>query len=328
MAKLLAFLALALVLLASVLATPVPAVHDLHETSLDLYALEGDDSKSGYFAVRVERTDKIVDLDAEQEKAFAASSSSPQDVDGTLLAARVTNILFMFNISPEGKVSIDGKPVPVGMSDVQVEADVQTGITAEGERLGKEELVNAWDRGLVGMKVLLESNETPDGITHLAINELITEVNGKGVVQRNVLQQRVNVHPDGHLTYEKPCHAPEETAQRMAEEAGRPHHGHGHGHGRCLGGRISAWFRHLSVPLKIFFAALLGMSFGVFAAALTRVLTAIFFPKPAAVAVFLTNAEDEKSPFLTKVDMDETEKLPVYDSNGYARVSDVKEAPQ
>ncbi|KAJ3180042.1 hypothetical protein HDU87_002265 [Geranomyces variabilis] len=328
MAKLLAFLALAIVLLASVLATPVPAVHDLHETSLDLYALEGDNSKSGYFAVRVERTDKIVDLDAEQEKLFA-SSSAPQDVDGTLLAARVTNILFMFNISPEGKVSIDGKPVPVGMSDVQVEADVQTGITAEGERLGKDELVNAWDRGLVGMKVLLESNETPDGITHLAINELITEVNGKGVAQRNVLQQRVNVHPDGHLTYEKPCHAPEETAQRMAEEAGRPHHGHGHhghGRGRCLGGRISAWFRHLSVPFKIFFAALLGMSFGVFAAALTRVLRAIFFPKPA-VAVFLTS--DDEKPFLTKVDMDEAEKLPVYDSNGYARVSsDAKEAQQ
>ncbi|KAJ3162403.1 hypothetical protein HDU86_004883 [Geranomyces michiganensis] len=321
MAKLWAFLALALVLLATVLATPVPAVHDLHETSLDLYALEGDDSKSGFFAVRVERTDKIVDLDAAQEKALA-SSSSPQNVDGTLLAARVTNILFMFKVSPDGHVSIDGKPVPVGMSDVQVEADVQTGVTAEGEKLSKSELVNAWDRGLVGMKVLLESNETPDGIVHLAITELITEVNGKGVAQRNALQQRVDVHPDGHLTYAKPCHAPEETAQRMAEDS-RPYHSHG----RCLGGRISAWFRHLSVPFKIFFAALLGMSLGVFAAALTRIVTAIFFPKPSAVAVFIAGS-DEKSPFLTKVDMDTDEKLPVYDSNGYARVSDVKEAQQ
>ncbi|KAI8915185.1 hypothetical protein DFJ77DRAFT_461592 [Powellomyces hirtus] len=316
MGKFLALWAIALVLLASVLATPVPAVHDLHATSLDLFALEGDDAQSGLFAVRVERVDKVMDLDESQEKALAAHD---QDVDGTLLAARVANIIVMFSVSPKGEVSVNGQPIPMGMSNVKVEADVQTGITADGEKMTKEELINAWDRGLVGMKVLVEGEKDAQGILHLVISEVVTEVNGKNnMAQRNAMQQLVDVYPDGQLVYKKPCAASAKTNELMGEHR-HGHHGHHGHHGRksCFVRKVSAWFNDLAFPAKIFFATLLGAFLGALASAFTRLM--VFMIRGPAVAVI--EIHDESEPFITKVSIEDAEKLPVYTSEGYTKVA-------
>ncbi|KAJ3011979.1 hypothetical protein HKX48_006548 [Thoreauomyces humboldtii] len=325
-------LVLAFCLLVSVLATPVPEIHDLHATSLDLYALE-DSNTGGRFAVRVERIDQVVDMDAEQESALAANS---EDVRGTLLAARVADVIVMFEITPTGVVSVNGQVVPMGMSNLQVEADVVTGVTADGEKLSEDQLTKAFDVGLVGMKVLVEGEKDHHGVSHLVISEVVTEINGEQVAQRNVMQQLVDIFPNGEISYRKPCGADQKTIDRMEDEPhghghGHGHHGkqHGHGgpygegrhHGQCMGRKLSAWLRSLPRSQRIFVATLFGVALTGFVAAVAAVMVKVIrratsCQAPAYTAVLLS--EDAADAVMVNVEKDE--KLPVYDSKGYTQV--------
>lgn len=187
--------------LACAIATPFPKIQDNHSTSLDLYAVDDSGSDYGRFLVRVERIDEIVDV---------KESADGKKEEGTLLGARVSDIIVAFDVSPKGEVSVNGVPVPMGMSNMQIEADVVTGITADGEKLTEAELTAAFDRGLVGLTVHVEGETVSNGeieVTRLTISELVQEINGQVVDQNQVMQQVLEIHPDGKIVRHKPCAA-------------------------------------------------------------------------------------------------------------------------
>ncbi|KAI8824487.1 uncharacterized protein EV422DRAFT_520270 [Fimicolochytrium jonesii] len=303
MAKYHAALLALVALIACVLATPVPGVHDVHQTTVDLYGVEHE-SQFGRFVVRVERVDQIVDLDEKNEAALAADGSLDK-IDGTLIATRISDVVVMFDVTPKAEVLINGKPVPMGMSNLQVEAEVITGVTAAGQKMmNAEQLKDAFETGIVGLKVFVQGQTSEDGVTRLTIAEAVNEVNGKEVIQQNVMEHVVEVHPDGTIVAKKPCAASKETIAAMGKH---------HGKKACMGRKISAWFQGLHYITKLLLAALLGVLLGVVAAAFMRIVT-LFLAGPSNAGYV---AVGEQVPVLVAVTMDADEKLPAYAADGY-----------
>ncbi|KAI9097012.1 hypothetical protein DFS34DRAFT_131472 [Phlyctochytrium arcticum] len=321
-----------LALSASTLAAPapVPEVKKLHETTLDLLQLDSD-NEYGRFAVRVSRTDELIDV---PDNIAATADELTALREGTLIAERIHDVVVMFDVSPKGDVSVNGVPVPIGMTNLKIEADVVTGVTVAGaEMLTDDQIDKEFDRGLIGMQVHVDGATVSDGIiefTRLIISEQITEVNGVEVLQENAMQQVVEIHPGGRLVRQKPCHANPEIAASFAQD--RQHNmdeqlmeeeGHNrNGHLGCLSRKVGKWFRHLPVAAKISISVVFGLVLGFIAVGFSHFILTTFF-KPAGYAVIPSSA-----PFVAVSFLDEKkdEKLPVYTPDGFVLPADDKKS--
>ena len=100
----------------------------------------------------------------------------------------------------------NGKPVEIGVSNIQVEAQMASNpaklaITSEEDAAI---LADSFDVGLVTVEVtatLLEELETEDGmiLRRIGVQELITEINGQKVVQTEAGQQILDIYDNGSL---------------------------------------------------------------------------------------------------------------------------------
>lgn len=100
----------------------------------------------------------------------------------------------------------NGKPVEIGVSNIQVEAQMaanpsKLSITTEEDAAL---LADSFDIGLVTVEVtatILDELKTDDGMVfrRLSVQELITEVNGQKVVQTEAGQQILDIFDNGSL---------------------------------------------------------------------------------------------------------------------------------
>jgi hypothetical protein len=104
------------------------------------------------------------------------------------------------------KLMCNGRPVDIGVSNVQVEA--QMAANPDKLMIASEEdaavLADTFDVGLATVEVtatILDELETEDGIKFRRINvqEKITEINGEKVVQTEAGQQILDVFDNGSL---------------------------------------------------------------------------------------------------------------------------------
>jgi hypothetical protein len=104
------------------------------------------------------------------------------------------------------KLMCNGRPVDIGVSNVQVEA--QMAANPDKLMIASEEdaavLADTFDVGLATVEVtatILDELETEDGIKFRRINvqEKITEINGEKVIQTEAGQQILDVFDNGSL---------------------------------------------------------------------------------------------------------------------------------
>jgi hypothetical protein len=100
----------------------------------------------------------------------------------------------------------NGKPVEIGVSNIQVEAQMAS--NPEKLSIASEEdaaiLADSFDVGLVTVEVtasILDELKTDDGMVfrRISVKELITEINGQRVVQTEAGQQILDVFDNGSL---------------------------------------------------------------------------------------------------------------------------------
>jgi hypothetical protein len=173
-----------LALSAAVFAAPL---QDISVTSIDLaentYNKQGDE----HLFVTVTRIDDLV------------------DDDGSLLAERIMAVRVTFDVE-ENQLMCNGKPVEIGVSNIQVEAQMaanpsKLSITTEEDAAL---LADSFDIGLVTVEVtatILDELKTDDGMVfrRLSVQELITEVNGQKVIQTEAGQQILDIFDNGSL---------------------------------------------------------------------------------------------------------------------------------
>lgn len=116
------------------------------------------------------------------------------------MAVRVTFDVF------ENQLMCNGKPVDIGVSNIQVEAQMANNPaklsieSAEDAAL----VADSFDVGLVTVEVtasVLDELKTDDGMVfrRISVQELITEINGQKVVQTEAGQQILDVFDNGSL---------------------------------------------------------------------------------------------------------------------------------
>ncbi|KAI9358746.1 hypothetical protein BD770DRAFT_386879 [Pilaira anomala] len=127
------------------------------------------------------------------------------DDDGTLLAERVMAVRVTFDIY-ENQLMCNGQPIEIGVSNIEVEAQMASNpqklIVASLEE--EAILADSFDIGLVKVEVtanILDELKTDDGLTfrRIGVKELITEINGERVVQTEAGQQILDVFDNGSL---------------------------------------------------------------------------------------------------------------------------------
>ncbi|KAI8146993.1 hypothetical protein BJV82DRAFT_597362 [Fennellomyces sp. T-0311] len=160
-------------------------IQDVSVTSVDLAEEPTDNHGSEHLYVTVTRTDDLV------------------DDDGSLLAERIMAVQVTFDVV-ENQVHCNGVPVEIGVSNIQVEAQIaanpeKLSITSEEEAAVLED---TFDIGLATVEVtatLLEELKTEDGVTlrRLQVQERIVEINGEDVVQTEAGQQILDIYEDG-----------------------------------------------------------------------------------------------------------------------------------
>ncbi|KAI9337881.1 hypothetical protein DFJ73DRAFT_848553 [Zopfochytrium polystomum] len=132
---------------------------DVHQTSLDLYAL-GKLDEGGSFAVSVSRVDDLV------------------GDNGKLLATKMYDVILMFDV-----------PVQMGLSNIVMQAGTIVGVTRDGvETMDRAAMEDAFDVGVVGLQVMATSEKFTDPVSkqsveRIMIGERIFELNGNKVIQ-------------------------------------------------------------------------------------------------------------------------------------------------
>ncbi|KAI9315242.1 hypothetical protein BX666DRAFT_1960683 [Dichotomocladium elegans] len=180
----LAYSLFALLLVSSVCAAPI---EDISVTSVDVAEQPVGNKGDELLYVTVTRTDDLV------------------DDDGSLLAERVMAVQVTFDVI-ENQLHCNGVPVQIGVSNIQVEAQ----IAANPEKLtitSEEDLAvleDSFDIGLATVEVtavFIDELKTEDGMTfrRLGVQERIIEINGEQVVQTDVGQQILDVFEDGQV---------------------------------------------------------------------------------------------------------------------------------
>lgn len=108
--------------------------------------------------------------------------------------------------APFIQLMCNGKPVEIGVSNIQVEAQMASN-PAKLAIASEEDaalLADSFDVGLVTVEVtasILDEQKTDDGMVfrRISVNELITEINGEKVVQTEAAQQILDVFDNGSL---------------------------------------------------------------------------------------------------------------------------------
>ncbi|KAG0167376.1 hypothetical protein DFQ30_006133 [Apophysomyces sp. BC1015] len=125
------------------------------------------------------------------------------DDDGSILAERVMAVQVTFDVI-ENELHCNGVPVQIGVSNIQVEAQVAANpakITIASEE-DAALLQDSFDIGLATVEVtaaIVEEHKTEDGMSfrRISVQEKITEINGKEVVQTEAGQQLLDVFENG-----------------------------------------------------------------------------------------------------------------------------------
>ncbi|EPB87099.1 hypothetical protein HMPREF1544_06123 [Mucor circinelloides 1006PhL] len=174
-------------LLALASLTIAAPLQDVSVTSIDLaentYNAKGDE----HLFVTVTRVDDLI------------------DDDGSLLAERIMAVRVTFDVV-ENQLMCNGKPVDIGVSNIQVEAQMANN-PAKLSIASEEDaalLADSFDVGLVTVEVtasVLDELKTDDGMVfrRISVRELITEINGEKVVQTEAGQQILDVFDNGSL---------------------------------------------------------------------------------------------------------------------------------
>ncbi|KAJ3282542.1 hypothetical protein HK104_010836 [Borealophlyctis nickersoniae] len=249
-------------------------------------------AKGERFAVSVKRVDELVDVDESETK-------------GKLVAARVVDVIVLFEVSPSGEVSVNSVPVPLGVSTIKTEAGMVMGVSADAN-MTKEELKEAFDVGIVAIEVHAKADRIAwdDGmeVTRLVIAERILEINGAQMEQNDIMQQVMILKEDGTVIRSMPCAVSAADADGILQP---------HGCWRRLRAHASA------IMMSIIFLG------GICAIAISRLCMTV---------VYGSDDMDDSATFLDRVQFydvyepvstgkaEEEDKLPAYTSNGYAAV--------
>ncbi|KAJ3108693.1 hypothetical protein HDU96_007452 [Phlyctochytrium bullatum] len=225
-------------LLAAASAAVAKPLNDVHATSLELYSVNALED-GGRFAVTVSREDDLVEK-------------------GDVVATRFTDIIMMFDVTPKGDVTVNGQLIPMGLTNVQVEAGTIVGTTPAGANLTRDQLESAFDIGVVGIQVLAASEHLVidnQNVTRITIAERVYELNGQEVVQSaaddSVVGQIVDVYANGTMVRQKAC------PMMVGEKLMPSPYGRRRG---CLR-RFARWFNALPAQSKAFVVVVFGTAF-------------------------------------------------------------------
>ncbi|KAI9266318.1 hypothetical protein EDC94DRAFT_34820 [Helicostylum pulchrum] len=174
-------------LLALATLTIAAPLQDVSVTSIDVventYNAQGDE----HLFVTVTRVDDLL------------------DDDGSLLAERIMAVRVTFDVY-ENQLMCNGRPVEIGVSNIEVEAQMASNPAKLSITSAEEAaiLADSFDIGLVKVEVtasILDELKTDDGMMfrRISVRELITEINGERVVQTEAGQQILDVFDNGSL---------------------------------------------------------------------------------------------------------------------------------
>ncbi|GAA5806366.1 hypothetical protein HPULCUR_011899 [Helicostylum pulchrum] len=174
-------------LLALATLTIAAPLQDVSVTSIDVventYNAQGDE----HLFVTVTRVDDLL------------------DDDGSLLAERIMAVRVTFDVY-ENQLMCNGRPVEIGVSNIEVEAQMASNPAKLSITSAEEAaiLADSFDVGLVKVEVtasILDELKTDDGMMfrRISVRELITEINGERVVQTEAGQQILDVFDNGSL---------------------------------------------------------------------------------------------------------------------------------
>jgi len=159
---------------------------DISSTSVSLEE-EQTSSTSEHLTVKISRVDDLV------------------DDNGDVLIERIMGVKLGFDIEDD-KITLNGVPLEVGPSSVEVEAAIladQSLMPEDGSAPDLTALENALDIGLVTVEVeaKVERILTDEGIPirHISVTERVVEINGKTVVQTVADQQFLDVYENGTI---------------------------------------------------------------------------------------------------------------------------------
>jgi len=150
------------------------------------------------FAVTVQRVDELL------------------EDDGSLLAARIVDVIFTFDMDQD-KLTVNGVPVDLGLTDVKVESVIIA--SGKATDMALEKLEKTFDNGLADVEVnataqellltmeelagklpenatdALNSGPTPDflAVRRVTISTRVKEINGVKVSQLNAVEQIIDV---------------------------------------------------------------------------------------------------------------------------------------
>ncbi|KAI8902747.1 hypothetical protein BC833DRAFT_561427 [Globomyces pollinis-pini] len=192
----------------------VPAIVDVHDTQAALIPLDGTSSSldPSHFAVQVVRIDDLVDTDAKKE-----------------LAVKTTAVLLKFDVDSDGLVTVNDRPVPMGISDLQIEAKTTVGLS---DGVDTTLVVDNMDVGIVDVQLNVKGfavNHNGIQFRRLVITENIIQVNKEEVQQQVLVQQVLQILPDGSVQRMAPCHVNSLDAESpISQDLLMAHHHHGY----------------------------------------------------------------------------------------------------
>jgi hypothetical protein len=181
------FLNLSALLLTTVLSLPLPIIEDIHETSVNVATNEPEYTEANRFTVEVTRVDELIETDDNSQKAI-----------------RATVVILEFDVNQDGEVVLNHCPIQMGISNIQIDAATVIS-TAEGFTLEQAEA--DLDIGLIEVEVYANAAiASKDGVQFRRIEliERITSINGNVVEQAILMQQFLDVLPDGTIMKTQP----------------------------------------------------------------------------------------------------------------------------
>ncbi|KAI9591706.1 hypothetical protein BDF19DRAFT_453963 [Syncephalis fuscata] len=157
------------------------------------------------FAVTVERVDDLL------------------DDDGRIIAERVMDVKLNFDINDDD-VLVNGVPVDLGLSTIQVETDVLVAPRGQMAGLTADDVEPAFDTGIVKLKVKAQADEilvdaldiddsneetvdiseTMLKVRRVVVTARILEINGHDVVQTDLIEQVIDIMPSGAIRHNSP----------------------------------------------------------------------------------------------------------------------------
>jgi hypothetical protein len=250
---------------------------DVHDTELEFMPLPTLDPRDDSFLIRIQRIDDLTD-DAETE----------------ILAERIQSVELAFDIA-DGYLTCNGEYVPAGVSQLEVTANTLTLFTTAD---GQEE---KFDKGIVGvhLDVTVEDVPVDDGLKlrRITVHERITEINGEQVDQNDIVQQVLEVLPNGAVLRHAPMLMDAASAESDAKPVEEAH--------PIM--NLARWFRSLSPVVRGFVVSAYGLMVLGLAYTLVRLIVTLFVHKQKRVAYSIVREGNEsmvvaeKQPFVEDI---------------------------